>query len=76
MLCETAYVFDNPSYDNAIIGVSDDGRVVYDFEMMIKCLMEEENMSEIDASDFIGYNSIRSAAYVQNGPIVMYGIKI
>lgn len=73
---EDAVVFDNPSYDSAIIGVSDNGRVVYDFEMMIQCLMEEDDMSEIDAAEFISYNSIRAAAYIPNGPIVMYGIKI
>lgn len=73
---ENAIVFDSPSYDGAIIGVSDDGRVIYDFEMMIQCLMDDEGMSEIDAADFISYNSIRAAAYIPNGPIVMYGIKI
>lgn len=73
---EDAVVFDNPSYDSAIIGVSDDGRVIYDFEMMVQCLMKEDGMSELDAVEFIGYNSIRAAAYIPNGPIVMYGIKI
>ena len=73
---EDAVVFDNPSYDSAIIGVSDDGRVVYDFEMMVQSLMKEDGMSELDAVEFIGYNSIRTAAYIPNGPIVMYGIKI
>jgi hypothetical protein len=73
---EDAIVFDNPSYDGAIIGVSDDGRVIYDFEMMIQCLMTEDGMSVEDAADFISYNSIRAATYIPNGPIVMYGIKI
>lgn len=73
---EDAIVFDNPSYDSAIIGVSDDGRVIYDFEMMIQCLMKEDSMCELDAAEFISYNSIRAAAYIPNGPIVMYGIKI
>jgi hypothetical protein len=73
---EEAVVFDNPSYDSAIIGVSTDGRVVYDFEMMVHSLMKEDGMSELDAAEFISYNSIRAAAYIPNGPIVMYGIKI
>ena len=76
MLEETAYVFDNPSYDDAIIGVSDDGRVVYDFEMMVQNLMAEDDMSAEGAAEFIQYNSIRAASYVPNGPIVMYGLKI
>ena len=69
-------MFDNPSYDSAIIGVSDDGRVIYDFEMMVQSLITGNNMSAEDAAEFIQYNSIRSAAYIPNGPIVMYGIKI
>lgn len=71
-----AIVFDSPSYDEAIIGVSDDGRVIYDYEMMIQCLIDEDRMSELDAAEFIDYNSIRAASYLPNGPIVMYGIKI
>lgn len=76
MLDEQALVFDNPSFDNAIIGVSDDGKVIYDFEMMIQCLMDDDGMSAEDAAEFIQYNSIRAAEYMPNGPIVMYGIKI
>lgn len=73
---EDAIVFDNPSYDSAIIGISDDGRVVYDYEMMIQSLMDEDDMSVEEAADFVSYNTIRAAAYIPNGPIVMYGIKI
>ena len=75
MLDEATYVFDNPSYDSAIIGVSDDGRVIYDHQMMIQSLMQEDGISVEEAADFISYNSIRAAAYIPNGPIVMYGIK-
>ena len=71
-----AIVFDNPSYDSAIIGVSDDGRVIYDYDMMIQCLMTDDGMSEMEAADFISYNSVRATAYIPDGPIVMYGIKI
>jgi hypothetical protein len=38
--------------------------------------MDENGMSAEDAAEFIQYNSIRTAEYVPNGPIVMYGIKI
>lgn len=73
---EDALVFDNPSYDSAIIGVSADGRVVYDYEMMVHSLMTENGISVEDAADFVNYNSIRAASYMPNGPIVMSGIKI
>ena len=73
---EDVAIFENPDYDSAIIGISDDGRVIYDYEMMIQCLMEEDDMSELDAAEFINYNTIRAAPYIQHGPIIMYGIKI
>lgn len=71
---EDAIVFDNPDYDKAIVGVSDDGRVVYDYYAMIECLMEADGMTHEEAMEFISYNTIRAAAYIENGPIVMYKI--
>lgn len=73
---EDAIVFDNPSYDEAIIGVSDDGRVVYDYDVMIKCLVINKGMTAHEAADFISYNTIRSACYIENGPIVMYPLLV
>lgn len=34
LLEEEMIVFDSPEYDDAIIGTTHDGRVVYDFEKM------------------------------------------
>ena len=40
LLCDLGYedsvVFDNPDYDEAIIGVSHDGRVIYDIDLMVE----------------------------------------
>ena len=32
---EDVIVFDNPSYDNALIGVSEDNRAIYDYDKMV-----------------------------------------
>lgn len=37
---EDSIVFENPDYDNAIIGTDDNSRVVYDYDKMVECLME------------------------------------
>ena len=79
LICEMGYedstVFDEPSYDNAIIGVSTDGEVIYDFDLMVESLMETDNIDETDAIDFIDYNAIRSLPYAPSPkPIVMYKI--
>ena len=39
---ENVKILINCSYDNALIGVSNDGRAVYDYEKMIECLMDKE----------------------------------
>lgn len=72
---EDAIIFENPDYDTAIIGVSEDGRVVYDYNEMIYWLMTNESMTEEEAADFIGYNTIRALPYIGEGaPIVMYSL--
>ena len=79
LLCDMGYeesiVFDNPSYDDAIIGVTTDGNVVYDFNLMVDSLMNHEGMNESDAIEFIEYNTIRAIPYAgEFAPVVMYSI--
>ena len=71
---ESSVIFENPSYDSAIIGISEDERVIYDYDKMIKHLVTEDDMTIEEASDFISYNTIRSLPYVENHPIIMYNL--
>lgn len=74
-LPEDAIVFDNMSYDGSIIGVTTDGRVVYDYDKMVEELMEDEQCSYEEAADWVDYNTIRALPYAgPNGPIIMYNI--
>ena len=75
-LPEDAIVFDNMSYDGSIIGVTTDGRVVYDFEKMVEELAQDEGWSYEDAIEWIEYNTIRALPYAgPNGPIIIYPIQ-
>lgn len=38
---EDTIVLENPSYITAIIGISEDGRLIYDYEKMIEFLMDD-----------------------------------
>lgn len=67
---DDAIIFDYPDYDEAIIGVTDGGRVVYDYDKMVQCLMDE--MTEDEAVEFIEYNTIRALHYAKNPPIIMH----
>ena len=63
----------NYSYDDALIGVSEDGRAIYDFEKMVEWLMDEEGWSDNEAVEWIEYNTIRALPYFGEGaPIIMY----
>ena len=69
---ENLIVFENPDYDEAIIGVSHDDRVVYSFEKMVKSLADNDKMTEEEAIEFIEYNTIRAIPYFgPNAPIVL-----
>lgn len=66
----------NYGYDEALIGVSTDGRAIYDFDMMVSWLMKEENFSAEDAIEWIEYNTIRAITYMGcNAPIIMYPLQ-
>lgn len=73
---ENFIIFENPDYDSAIIGITEDNQVVYDYDKMIEHLIQEDDMSYEEAIDFISYNTIRSLSYVGMGaPIIMYSIR-
>ena len=80
LLCDLGYenliVFSDPDYDAAIIGVSHDNRVIYDYDKIVAYLMDEDGMTSEEAAEFIDYNTIRAIPYAGAGaPIVMYNIK-
>ena len=70
---EDSIVYQNPDFDNAIIGIDEiNGSVIYDYEMMVGELMEKDNMSELQAIEFIDYNTIRATSYMpQPRPIIL-----
>lgn len=61
------------SYDDALIGVSDDNRAIYDYDRMVTWLVEKEGFTEEDAVEWIDYNTIRALPYFGEGaPIIMH----
>ena len=68
-----AVVFDNHAYDNSIIGITLDGRAIYDFDKMVKELMADEGWDEMDATEWIEYNTLRALPYGgDKRPFVVY----
>lgn len=69
---EESIVFENPDYVSAFVGVSENGRVIYNYEYMIAHLIAE-GMSYEEAIEFIDYNTIGALPYMgENAPIILY----
>ena len=69
-------MFENPSYEEAIIGLTEDGNVCYSFEKMVESLIGDD-MDTSEAIEFIEYNTIRALPYFKSDntkhwPIIIY----
>lgn len=75
---EEAVVFNVPNYDNAIVGLSGDGRVIYDYDLMVKELAEKTALTEEEATQYVDYNTIRTLPYIEEAirPIIIYNSNI
>lgn len=70
---EDVIVFENESYDDALVGVSHDGRAIYSFDKMVEWLCKKDGIDEEEAIEWIEYNTIRAIPYAgEKAPIVMY----
>lgn len=68
-------VFEDPDYDDVIIGVTESGQVVYDYDLMIESLIAHDGMSYEDAADFISYNTVRALGYMgERAPVIIHRI--
>lgn len=72
---EDVIIFDNPSYDNALVGVTEDGRAVYDFDKMVGCLVAAWGIFPAEAAEWIEYNTIGALPNAGPlGPVIMYSL--
>lgn len=64
-----------PEYlDDSVIGVTTDGRLVYDYNRMVDAMVRSGDADSVDdAVEWIEYNTIRSLPYMGNrGPEIVY----
>ena len=73
---EGIMTFAGPDYEDALIGVSDDNRAIYDFDLMVESLVDHDDMTYEEAVEWIEYNTIRSLPYAgSSAPIIMYRLE-
>ena len=69
---EDVETFEHYSYDDALVGITECGRAVYDYDKMVEWLMDEEGRSREDAIAWIDYNTVRALSYGGSGaPVIM-----
>lgn len=66
MLPEGTPYFVNPDFSDAVIGLTYEGGVVYDYDIMVDSLAKTDGMNEEDAAEFIDYNTARTIPYMDD----------
>lgn len=73
---EDVIVFSDYGYGDALIGISDDNRAIYDYNKMVEWLVQNEGFEPSEAMEWIDYNTLRALPYIgSDAPIVMYPIE-
>lgn len=68
-------LLNNLSYDDALIGVTHDGRAVYDYDKMIQWLVDVHKMTQDQAVEWIEHNTLVGLKYFGlKSPLIMYKI--
>lgn len=75
-LCNSEYesvpLFSDDYY-TAVIGITDGGRLIYDYYKMAEFLVERDGMDYEGAMEWIDYNAIRTLPYMgPNHPIIRF----
>jgi len=67
-----------PSYlDNAIIGITDEGQLIYSYEKLIDCFSKNEDMTYEEAIEWVDYNTIRALPYFgEKRPLISYELPL
>ena len=72
---EGTILYRNPDFHTAIVGVTTDNHVVYDYNAMLAYLVVKEKMTVEEAMEWIDYNTLQTYSSTGLMPIVMYPIK-
>ena len=57
-------LFEPEYYDEGIVGITENGNVIYSYELLVEALMLHDGMEYEDAIEWIDYNTIRTIPYM------------
>lgn len=65
-------ILDNPAFDNSIIGITFDDRLIYCYELMVEELMQDWGWDDLDVMEWLDYNTVRAIPYFgEKAPIIV-----
>ena len=65
-------LFEPEHYDEGIIGITENGNVIYSYELLGEALMLHDGMTYEEAIEWLDYNTIRTIPYMgEFKPIIM-----
>ena len=68
------HFFENPSFDNSIVAITNDGKLIYDYGKMICEFAQDNDCDPLEAEEFIDYNTMRALPYFgSDAPMILYG---
>ena len=75
--CDEETVILEPSYlDEAIVGINQDGKLIYDYDLLVKANIEHEGMTYEEAVEWVEFNTLRSVPFMGRlHPEVMYKVE-
>lgn len=69
---EEVLILDDHAYNKSVVGITEDGRLIYDFNKMVEEFMEDEQCDEIEAIEWLEYNTLRALPYMgERAPIII-----
>lgn len=81
---EDTIILDDPSFDDAIIGITEDGHLIYNYDSMVNHMVDSyikeginEDEAYTSAIEWISYNTIRAIPYMKSygkEPIIAYSL--
>lgn len=67
--------FTGDNYATAILGYTEYGNLVYSYDDMVDWLMDNDDMDDLSAREWIDYNVIRTIPYMgDKKPIILYSL--
>lgn len=65
-------------WDDAIVGVTDEGQAVYSYDLILETLKERDGLTDEEAQDWIEYNLYKTMPYIADEgkqPVIMHLIE-